>query len=150
MLILQENDVLLCNALCDFVARLHVRHLFYDRVVEEAGSKDGAKDEVHMIVNLVFRDVSAFDGFFEHFTEEVLVGLLLVEPGVGGFCRRVRAAPIREDKSLEVEGLLQYIGQQLGVFAGKVAIDAVVRAHDAARIGDGESDLKCAQVGLTH
>lgn len=67
-----------------------------------------------------------------------------------GFARGVRAAPVGENKSLEVVGLLENIGEQVAVFAGKVPVHAVVRTHESARIGNPESDLKGTQIGFPH
>ena len=53
-----------------------------------------------------------------------------------GFGGGVRSAPVGEDEAFEVEVFLEDVVEQVVVFAGKVAVDAVVGAHDGAGVGD--------------
>ncbi len=74
--------------------------------------------------------------FLERVAEEILAGLLLVEAGMRGFGGRVRSAPVGKHEALEMKILFQHVGEQVAVFAGIVAIHAVVGAHKGAGIGD--------------
>src|ERR1039458_8679043 len=60
--------------------------------------------------------------------------LLLVEASVRRFRRGVRSAPVGEDKALKVKILSQDFREQVAVFAGIVAVDAVVGTHEGAGV----------------
>lgn len=60
----------------------------------------------------------------------------------GGVC----TAPIREHEAVEMEILPEDIREQVAVFAGIIAIHAVVGAHESARIGNPESNFKSTQL----
>src|ERR1700722_9833821 len=60
----------------------------------------------------------------------------------------MRRAPVRDDEALEVPVFFQNIGEQISVFAGIVAPDAVVRAHHGRNIGVVNADFKGQQVAF--
>ncbi len=62
----------------------------------------------------------------------------------------MRATPIGNNEAREMEVLPKDIGEQVAVFAGEIAIHAVVRAHESAGIGNPEGDFKGAQIGFPH
>ena len=62
----------------------------------------------------------------------------------------MRSAPVRQHKSLKAPILLQDIREQILVFAGIVAVDRVVGAHDRAGLPDAIADFECQQVRLAH
>ena len=59
-------------------------------------------------------------------------------------------APVGDNETLESPLRLEHVVKQVGVLAGVVAIDAVVRAHDGGGIGDGDADVEGEQIGLLH
>ena len=132
------------------IAALDVRNLLDYWIVEETGSKNRTQDAMHVFVDLVLRDFSALDSFLECVAEEVLARLLLVEASVRGFGSGMCTTPIGDDEALKVEILFQDVGEQIFVFAGIVAIDAVVGAHECAGIGDLESYLEGKQIRFAH
>ena len=145
VLVLERDDAFLGYALRHSIPMLHIRNLHLNRVVKEPHCKDGAQNAVYVIVQLILRDFSALHGLLQRLAEKELVRLLLVQSCVRGLHRRVCPAPIRKHKALEPKGFLQNIGQQVAVFAGKVAIYPVIRAHHSLRIADAQRNLEGAQ-----
>ena len=70
LLVLEQDDALLCDALRELVAAFDVGDLLDDRMVEEAGSEDGAQNAVHVIVELVLGDFAASTAFLSVVAEE--------------------------------------------------------------------------------
>ncbi len=148
--VLQQNNAALGELLCRRVALLHVRHLLHHRMIEQTRSKDGTQNAVHVVVDLILRNFAAFHGLLQRIAEEHLAWLLLVQTRMRSLHRRVRATPVRQHKTFELEVLLQHIRQQVAVLARKVAIHTVIRAHHAARVRDAKRDLKRTQISLAH
>ncbi len=119
-------------------------------MIEYACGEDRAQDTVHVLIELVFRNFAALYGFLECASEEELVRLLHIEPGMRSFEGRVCAAPVRDDESFESEVLLKHVGKQITVLACKISVHAIVGTHDGASIGDAKSDLESAQIRLPH
>src|SRR5438876_3658174 len=149
-LILQQNDTFLRDLLSNAVPAFDIGNLPDDRMIEQAGCEDTAKNAVHVVIEFVFGDFAARYGFSERVAKEEFVGLFHIKAGMGSFDGGVRAAPIGKNKSLESEVLLQHVGEEITVLAGKLSIHAIVGTHDAASIRDAKSDLEGAQIGFSH
>src|SRR5438093_4907114 len=77
-------------------------------------------------------------------------GLFMVETSRGCFDRAVGAGPIRDNEAFEVPFLLKNVGEQVFIFASKLAVDGVVGAHDRAWFGDFNADLERQQIRFPH
>jgi hypothetical protein len=58
----------------------------------------------------------------------------------------VRSAPVGENEAGELPVLLQHVGEQVLVFAGEVAVDAVVGAHHRGGMALRHADFEGQQV----
>src|SRR5919204_2925916 len=63
---------------------------------------------------------------------------------------RVSASPVGQDKSAELEVLLEHVGEQIAVLACKLSVYPVVGTHDGSGIGDAEGNVERAKVRLAH
>jgi len=62
----------------------------------------------------------------------------------------VGAGPVGDDEAFVAPVFFQDLVEEVVVFAGVVAVDLVVGAHDGGGLRDGDGDLEGEQVALTH
>ncbi len=60
------------------------------------------------------------------------------------------SAPVGEDEAFEAPGVFEDVVEEVLVFAGPVAVDLVVGAHDGGCVGDVEADFEGEEIGLAH
>jgi hypothetical protein len=80
LVVLEQHDAFFRHTLCESRTRFHIGHLLCHRMIEQSLRKDCSQDPMHMIIQLILGHFSALDCFLQRIAEEVLVGLLLVEP----------------------------------------------------------------------
>jgi hypothetical protein len=159
--VLKEHDALFGDVLRVLETEEWVDDAADGGVVDGAGGEEAIEDAADHVVKAGERDGVAFDGGFEVGAEVarswllsgaigVVPGLLHVEAGEGGLGGAVGAFPVGEDEAFEAEVALEDLVEEIVVFAGPVALDAVVGAHDGERVGDVERDLEGEEVGLAH
>jgi hypothetical protein len=136
------------STLRKFEAFEDLRHFGLGWVVDYAALDFGAEYVVNHVIETRFGNGAVDDGLLEGFAEVVGAGHLLIEAGHGSLLGAVGSAPVGEDPAFEAPGVLEHVGQQVFVFAGPVAVDLVVGAHDGARFGDVEANLEGEEVGL--
>ncbi len=118
------------------------------RVIDDAGGEHGAEEAVDHVVEAGLGDLSRLDGLLEGLAEVLVAGHLHVEAGEGGLDGGVGGLPVGDDEAGVVPLVLEDVVQQPIVFAGPVAVDLVVGAHDGGGVADADADLKGEQVGL--
>ena len=101
-----------------------------------------------MVVEFGRGDFAGLDCLLEIIAVEEFAGLFVIEAGGGSLFRAVGATPVGEHESLEVPVFLQQVGEQIFVFAGVVAPDAVVGAHHRGDVGFLQSNFEREQVAL--
>src|SRR5690349_16582892 len=101
-------------------------------MIDEAGGEFGAKNAARVVVDFGHGNFAGLDGFLQLGAEEIVQRFFVIETGGGGFFSAVCAAPVGEDKSFETPLFLENVGEEIFVFAGKIAVNGVVRAHDGA------------------
>ena len=73
-------------------------------------------------------------------------GHFQLQPGRHALDAVVHRAPVGHDEAFETPRIAQDVGQQRAVFAGVVAVDPVVAAHDRPRLGLLDGGLERGQV----
>ena len=53
VLVLEQNNALLGELLSHHISTLNIRNLLDDRVIKQAGSKNGAKDAMDVVIDFV-------------------------------------------------------------------------------------------------
>ena len=147
-LILEKHGALFLDFLRYFEAAYHVHYTFSRWIVDHAGGEHRPQYPMNVIIQFRHRHFARFHRFLQIVSEEDPAWLLMIQAGRRGFLRAVRASPVRKYKPLKVPIFLQDIGEQISVFAGVVAFDAVVGAHHGGDLGVLQSNLKRQQVSL--
>ena len=148
--IFQQDDAALFYVKRDFQISLGLDHAFVGRVIDDAGSKFRTQDAARVIIELRHGDGAGLHRLFHLGTVVGVERFLVIEPCCGGFDGAVRATPVREDESGELPFTFQHIGEKVFVLAGVIPVDGVVRAHDGARMADGNANLKRQQIAFLH
>ena len=130
MVVFQQHDSLLGDLLRDLKVRLHIHHALVWRIIDYAGSKHGPEDALDVIIQFGFRDFVRLDGFLHGLAVKDFSWLFMIQPCSRCLRCRMCSLPVGENKAREVPVFLQDIVEQVLVFAGIVAVDAVVGAHD--------------------
>ena len=105
---------------------------------------------MHVVVEFRKRDFAGLDGLLKLCAVKMVEGLFMVETSRGCFDRAVGAGPIGDNEAFEVPFLLKNVGEQVFIFASKLAVDGVVGAHDRAWFGDFNADLERQQIRFPH
>ena len=101
-----------------------------------------------MVVELGHGHLAREDSFLHRGAIKLLIRLLHVEAGGRGLRGAVGAAPVRENKARKAPFLLQDFVEGVLVFAGVVAVDAVVGAHVGPGVADLVADFEGQQIGF--
>ena len=148
LFVLEQNDTGLFN----LARRLHAREGIDDEalagIVDDAGGEHGAQNALHMLIEFGLRNAAGFNSVLVTLLVEEAAGLFVVEAGGRCLLDRVSAAPVREHEAGEIPVLLQHVGEQPFVLAGKVAIHAIVAAHHGGGLAFKHADFKGEQIAF--
>ena len=118
-------------------------------MIDHAACEHGAQNAMHVLVEFGRTGIlPASTAALNLSPNKNLPGCSLSRPAAEAFSVRVRAAPVGDNEPGELPILLEHIGEQLFVFAGEVAVDAVIGAHDRGGVALGNADFERQQIAL--
>ena len=146
LLILEQDDALLLQFASHLQSTQYIRDAPLHRVIHQARGEHCAQNAMHVIVHLGLGYCAGFHSLLQIVSIEKPSRLLVIHACCGSLGYAVGSSPIGENESLKLPVLLQKISEQILVFAGIVAVQAVVRTHHTRDIGFLDTDFEGQQV----